>query len=428
MRRHLTLLVVLLTAALAATACSNASTTTTASTASAPTSGAAVNPVIAWNRTLLEIQAIPGAQPATVHPTRSLAIMHAAVYDAVNAIDGRHRGYLVDVKPAGPASEEAAAAAAADTTLLALYPTQQALLDARLASSLAEIPDSPVKQAGIDLGRDVARRVLALRDHDGSDTAVPAFVAGPAAGDYQPTPPKLAPPVFSGWARVTPFTLTRPDQFRPPPPPALTSAAYAEAFNEIKTLGTASGSSRTDDQTQQGMFWNAPIQNYWNQIAQTVAEQRHASVPDSARMFALLNLGVADSVIAFYDAKYTYHLWRPITAIRNATTATNPATAPDPAWTPLSPTAPDPSYPGAHSTISATAAAILTSLYGPAVHLAVTSPVLAGVTRNFDSFAAASDEAGLSRIYAGQHTRIDHTAGQDLGNTIAAHVLTTTAP
>jgi hypothetical protein len=422
--RHLGLLAGLLTAAFTATACA---TPGPAAPATPSAAGGQVNPVIAWNRTLLEIQAIPGAQPGTVHPTRALAIMHAAIYDAVNAIDGHHRPYLVHVTAPGPASQEAAATAAADTTLLALYPAQKTLLDTRAASALAQIPDGPVKQAGIDLGRDVATRVLAARAHDHSEAPARAYAPGTAPGYYQPTPPKLAPPVFTGWAGVTPFTLTRPDQYRPPPPPALASTAYATAFNEVKTVGASTGSRRSDDQTQQGMFWSAPIQNYWNQIAQTVTEAQHSSVADTARTFALLNLGLADDVIGFYDAKYTYHLWRPITAIHNASTAANPATTPDPSWTPLTATAPDPSYPGAHSTISATAATILTALYGPAVHFSVTSPSLPGVTRGFASFTAASDEAGLSRIYAGQHTRIDHTAGQDLGTHIANHVLTTTA-
>jgi membrane-associated phospholipid phosphatase len=235
-----------------------------------------------------------------------------------------------------------------------------------------------------------------------------------APGDFRATPPGFAAPVFTHWAAVTPFILRSGSQFRPPPP-AVSSRAYAAAINEVKSLGQDTSTSRTAEQTTIGNFWSAPIQNYWNAIAEEVAVARHDDIDETARTFALLDLGLADATIAMYDAKYTYRLWRPITAIRLGDTDGNPMTTGDPTWTPLSTTPADPSYPGAHSTLSAAAATVLTSLFGSQVPFTVTSPTLPGVTRAFDNFNAAASEAGLSRIYAGVHTRLDHQAGLTLG-------------
>jgi membrane-associated phospholipid phosphatase len=381
-------------------------------------------PVIDWNRVLLSIVNTPGAQPATVQPTRNFAIVHAAIYDAVDAIDRRHEPYLISMRTPGPASETAAADAAARTALAGLYPAQQITIDAAYDAELAKVPDGRAKERGIRLGERVATDLLAIRDVDGSSIPPPPFVPGGAAGDYRPTPPNFAMPAFTTWGRVTPFVLERGDQFRPAPPPALTTDAYAAATNEVQRLGAANGATRTDEQGEIGKFWNPPIQNFWNQIAQTVALARHSDLPTTARLFAVLNLSVADSAVAFYDAKYAYAFWRPVTAIRLAETDGNPDTIADPSWLPLSVnTAPDPSYPGAHSTISAASADVLARFYGDRARFSVSSPALPGVTRSFTRFSAAAEEAGLSRIYAGQHTRLDHVAGAELGDEVARFVL-----
>jgi membrane-associated phospholipid phosphatase len=381
-------------------------------------------PVVDWNQVLLTIVNTPGAQPATVHPTRSFAILHAAIYDAVNSIDRTHEPYLVSVRAPRGASETAAADAAARAVLVALYPAEQSTIDADYAAELAQVADGPARDKGVNVGVRVAADTLAVRADDGSNATPPPFVAGAAPGDYRPTPPNLAAPVFTGWARVTPFVLEDGSQFRPAPPPALTSDAYAAALAEVRSLGSATSSTRTAEQTQIGTFWSPPIQNFWNQIADTVALTKHSDLPRTARLFAALDLSLADSTIAFYDAKYTYRLWRPVTAIREADADGNPNTVGDPAWLPLAGnTAPDPSYPGAHSALSAAAATVLASVYGDAQSFAVSSPALAGVTRSFTSFSGAAQEAGLSRIYAGQHTRLDHVAGVALGQDVARFVL-----
>jgi membrane-associated phospholipid phosphatase len=381
-------------------------------------------PVIAWNQFLLSIVNTAGAQPANIQPTRNFAILHAAIYDAVNSIDRSHEPYLISVRAPRDASETAAADAAAHTALVGLYPAQRNSLDSDYAAELAQVPIGPAKDKGIHLGEQVASDLLAIRANDGSNVIPPPFVTGTNPGDYRPTPPNFPTPVFTTWGAVTPFVLERGDQFRPAPPPALTSDAYAAAINKVQSLGSATSTIRTAEQTEIGKFWNPPIQNFWNQIAQTVARAHHSDLSTTARLFATLNLSFADSAIAFYDAKYTYRLWRPVTAIRLANTDGNPLTVADPNWLPLSGnTAADPSYPGAHSTISAAGADVLASFYGDHRSFSVTSAALPGVTRSFTSFAAAAQEAGLSRIFSGQHTRLDHVAGLKLGRDVAGFVL-----
>jgi PAP2 superfamily protein len=386
-----------------------------------------VNPVIQWNRILLAIVRTPGAQPATVHPTHSFAIMHAAVYDAVNAIDGRHTVYRIRLADASPgASKDAAASSAAHDVLSALYPAFKSVLDSDLAQALAAIQDGEDKDEGIQIGATVASRLLQLRANDGANAQPIPYVFGTAPGDYQSTPPNFAPqPQFTHWSHVKPFALPQADQFRPRFPPPLRSEKYADDFNEIKSLGIANSTTATADQALTGRFWNGAIQNYWNEIAQTASAAHQLSTAQNARLFALLNLSLADSVIAFYDAKYTYNLWRPVTAIRAAGTDDNPDTAADPNWLPeVGKTAPDPSYPGAHAVISAAGAEVLDSFFeADHFEFAVTSEVLPGVERSFTSFSAASEEATLSRIFAGQHFRFDLTAGHRLGREVADFVV-----
>jgi hypothetical protein len=218
--------------------------------------------------------------------------------------------------------------------------------------------------------------------------------------------------------------LLSASQFRPGPPPELTSARYSRVFNEVKSFGIANSTTATADQAFTGRFWNGAIQNYWNEIAQTATLERKLSLPESARLFALLNLAFADDVIAFYDAKYTYNFWRPVTAIRAADTDKNPNTNVDANWLPqVGKTTPDPAYPGAHAVISASGAFVLKSFFGrDRFNFKVTSEVLPGVERSFTSFSAAERDATLSRIFAGVHFRSDLTTGSELGEDVADFV------
>ena len=379
--------------------------------------------VIAWNQELLKIVQTPGAQPATVHQTRSYAMLHAAIDDAIVSITHDASPLLVSVKAPRGARPDAAAIEAGRATLTALYPGFKGELAQLADAQLATIPNGADKQHGIQVGDGIAARILQLRANDGSAVVPPPFTPGTQPGNYRPTPPNFPTPVFTNWGHVTPFVLKSGSQFRPEPPPALTSAAYAQALNEVKSLCQNTSTTRTADQTVIGKFWAPPIWNTWNVIAEKAAVAHHTNLERTARLFALLNLSFADSAIAMYDGKYHYQIWRPITAIRLADTDGNPATVADPNWSPLAVTAADPSYPGAHSTISAAGATVLTAFFGNHDQIHVTSTALPGTVRTFDSYSDVATEAGLSRIFAGQHFRFDHVEGLELGHDVARFVL-----
>jgi membrane-associated phospholipid phosphatase len=383
-----------------------------------------VNAVIEWNRTLLAIVRTPGAQSPTIHSTRNFAIVHAAIYDAIINVDPQFKPYLVSLSDVpSHASAVAAADAAAHDVLVSLYPAFRPSLDVELKEDLLRLPANDKTSDGAAIGQAVAAQLLVLRAADGANITAPPYVPGTQPGNYQLTPPNFAPADFTQWPQVTPFALTRASQFHPGFPPTLTSAVYSRAFNEVKAIGLINSTSRTPEQTQIGMFWNGNIQDFWNEIAQTAALEHHLNLENSARLFALLNVSLADTTIALFEAKYSYNVWRPVTAIQLAASDGNPETDPDPTWLPLgTKTAPDPSYPGAHSAISKAGATVLRFYFGDSLTFDVTSESLAGLSRHFTSFSAAAEEAGLSRIYAGQHFRTDHSAGRNLGKRVAEFV------
>ncbi|MFF3073423.1 vanadium-dependent haloperoxidase [Kitasatospora sp. NPDC057904] len=370
--------------------------------------------VLVWNQELSTVLVAPGAQPATIQPTRTMAITQLAVYHAVKTVEGGHSS------PQSDTSAQAAAAAAAHAALVALLPTQKPALDAKFQESLAQLGSgTPVRQ-GIQVGEEAAKEVLDERADDGSATVVPPYQPQPGPGEYQITPPNNPTPVFTGWGKVRPFVLDSGDQFRPPAPPAVTSPNYADDFNQVKSLGQLNSTTRSQNQTDIAKFWSAgPVWIVWNQIAQQAAAQAHTSLGQNARLFAQLDVSLADGVIALYDAKYAYHFWRPVTAVRAAGTDGNDATAGDPAWLPLFNTAPDPSYPGAHAEISQSAASALRNFFGnDVVDISLSNAGVPGVVREFHSFSAAADEAAESRIFAGQHFLFDENAGQALGDQV----------
>jgi PAP2 superfamily len=380
--------------------------------------------VIDWNKRLVTILGTPGAQKATVHPTRSLAMLQAAEYDAVVSITHAAQPYHSTVPAPGDARPDAAADQAAHDVLAALYPAQRADLDAQLTNELAALPKGQATQDGVLVGAAAANQIVDLRSTDGSTATAAPFMPGVQPGDYRPTPPKFGAPMYQTWGSVTPFVLQSGQQFRPATPPAVSTAAYATALDEVRSLGRDTSTTRTPDQTVAGKFWSStPIWITWNEVTQQLTLDRHASLSDATAVFSSLDLALADTTIALYDGKYHNPVWRPVTAIQLGGGTVNPAIVADPTWNPLTPTAADPSYPGAHSALSEAAATVLTDFYGPNQPVHVTAKADPGVTRNFATLAAAADEAGLSRIWAGQHTRIDHQAGQQLGNQVALTVL-----
>lgn len=379
-----------------------------------------------WNQhTINHIQTTKASSIATM---RILAVEQAAVFDAVNGIERRFAH--IYVKPQGPhqASSRAAAIQAAYATLIRFFPGQKAELDAQRESSLEALAgESEVQiRQGIKWGQKVADEILALRCGDGFDALFAPFTGGAAPGLWRPTPSANLAAQTPELARMTPFVMTSPGQFRPAGPRALTSAQYAADLNEVKTLGRDTGSTRTGEQTQIGLFWGDNNQIHWNRIALYVVAQRSDSLADNARLFALLNLAAADATIVAWDAKYHYNHWRPISAIRLADTDGNDATTLDATWTPLQTTPNHQEYVSGHSTISGAASQVLTALLGDNVTFTHGSDTLPGVTRTHLSFATAAEEANESRIYTGAHFRSSCNDGQGagaaLGNLINARL------
>jgi hypothetical protein len=400
--------------------------------------------VLEWNRLLLDVQRLraQGNPPAA----RALAIMDAAIYDSINAIRPTHTVFQVDARTfpgAATASADAAAAQAAHDVAYALYtqPAERARFDALLTTHLAEVPDGQPETDGIALGQFVAAKMLNWRatDHSG-DTVI--YTPGTGPGVWQPTPrPNPTPPpaelpglpaATPQWPYVFPFALTSGDQFRAGPPPALTSIAYTEAYLEVKALGgngTTTPSTRTPEQTEIALFWaglgvsNSGI-GIWNQITQTVAVEHHLSLAENARLFALVNVASADAFIASFDTKYTYNIWRPVTAIRAADTDGNPDTLPDSTWTPLITTPNHPSFISNHSTQSRAAAEALAAFFGTdQVRFTATWTVEDRlVERSFNKFTEAAKEAGKSRIYAGIHWSYDCAIGEQVGRKVGQYV------
>jgi hypothetical protein len=388
-----------------------------ASTRQPRPAGGAAGTVIEWNRILLRIVRAPAVQPATVHPTRSFAMLHAAMHDAVVAVHGRGRPHLLDVARSTGGSAEAAAAQAAHDTLVALYPGAAADLGRRLDGRLAAVYDRRARAVGARLGTLAARLVVAQRAGDGSAANPQEFKPGTLAGQFRPTPLGFEDAAFTHWPKVTPFVIDRADQFCPAPYPALTSARHAEAIAEVKRIGKANSEARTADQTDQARFWSAPSQNFWYEIAQSAVAAHRVDLMTAARVFNDLSRTFADATIACYEAKYHHQLWRPMTAIRREA-----QTEEDIDWTPLVTNPNVPSYPSAHSVIAQAGASVLAHHFGNEDRVTVNSEAT-NTVRSFRSFQAVADEAGLSRISAGIHSRLDHESGQPLGLAVAQLVL-----
>jgi hypothetical protein len=382
--------------------------------------------VIQWNDILRD--SIRTAGTSATAASRIAAITHAAVYDSVNALARTHEVYLVDALAHPKASREAAVAAAAHRALVGLYPAQAATLDAKLVASLDTIPDGKAEDDGVALGRSVADQILALRQNDGSGVVLPPYLGAPGPGQWRPTS-LSAPGQLPQWADVTPFAMTSPDQFRPSDPPALTSATYTAAFNEVKELGSVTSATRTADQTAIARFWASGAGTpsaigHLNLMAQIAAQQQGNTLEENARLFAAINIALADATISGWDVKYEVNYWRPQAGIREAADDGNDATVADPAWTPLLSTPPHPSYISTLSANSSAAATVLAEFFGTdniAFTLPAQSPTLPA--RSFTSFSQAAAEAASSRVFAGIHWNFDNNVGLAVGNTIGNYVM-----
>lgn len=369
-----------------------------------------------WNRVATDVLL---ANP-TAHPFIHVAMTHVAVYDAVNAIDGRYSVYAIRPQAStSGASREAAAAAAGYFLLSSLFAGQQGLLDSAYSTSLAAIPDGAAETKGIAVGKEVAEKIIALRANDGRNAVVPyVFRSGP--GVYQRTPPGFGLPVTPYVAFVTPFALQRPDQFRAYGPPDLTSAQYAADFEKVRELGSANSTKRTASQTEIGRFHTESPVTFWTRNLRAVAVERNLETMQSARYFAMLYVAMADSGIGCWDSKYYYNSWRPVTAIPAADTDDNPATVADAAWMPLANTPPHPEYPAAHGCAAGAVAEAITAFFGTSkVRMTFTSTVPGSVPHVFNRTDELPKEIINARVYGGMHFPTAGHHGVELGKRVS---------
>jgi membrane-associated phospholipid phosphatase len=380
------------------------------------------NAVIHWNTVAEEVFApTQGTNPLA--QSRTLAIMHAAIHDALNAIDRRFESYTPGLASAPGASPPVAVAAAARDVLIALVPGGAAMVNAAYERALTSVADKKSKAAGVAVGRAAASLTLTRRQGDGLDSATqPVYVPRPGPGEYQFTPP-FAFANLPGWGRVQPFVIDV-QEHGVDGPHRLSSLEYARDLEHVKVIGGIRSLTRTPDQAEIAQFWYEDSPLGWNRITNTVARQRQPDLWMAARAFALVNFALADGFVAGFDAKYRFRFWRPVTAIQQAETDGNPVTEADPAWQPFLITPPVPDYPSTHTVLGAAAAEVLIRLYGDNVGFGATSLTLPGVTRHFKGFSAAARENGLSRVYAGihfQHAVTDgYRQGQSIGRAVAA--------
>ncbi|AWN43648.1 vanadium-dependent haloperoxidase [Methylobacterium durans] len=384
------------------------------------------NVVLDWNQIALDaIRHASITRPPEDAPyvSRALAMESIAMFDVLQAIDDRP-GFLVTLDAPAGISAEAAVSAAAHEILVELFPDYRHALDRAYEARLDEIRDGRAEDRGVAFGTKVAEAVLAARADDGSDgLAHLGLVAGHEPGAYRPTPPDYTLAIQPDWGDVTPFVLRSADQFRPGPPPAVTSAAYAQDFNEVKALGDVNSTLRTPEQTESALWWSNDEDSYtrvgqWSDIADHILAEQGRSPQESAYLLTLLNVGLADAITACWETKYHYDAWRPVTAIREADGDGNRATRADDDWLPLLPATPDhPEYTSGHSVIGALAAKVMTDFFGP-IPFSATSETLPDVVRHFDNFDQAARDEAMSRIYAGVHFAYSTEAGLVMGSQV----------
>lgn len=381
--------------------------------------------VIDWNLVAHQVMVADNRYQNPMRASRALAMMHLAMHDAANAAAPRYATYaLKDRDRDGQADPAFAAVTAAHDVLLALFPGQKALLASALGSSLVEAGTGPAIARGKALGAKAAAAVLERRATDGSENDE-KYTPGTAAGEYRYVPDTdfIASP---HWRTVTPFALTSPAQFRVAPPPALTSAEYTRAFNEVRDYGGATGSKRSADQSHYAAFWYEFSDIGWNRIARTVSRQHPMDLAGRARLFALLNAALADAYIAGWDSKMHYNFWRPVSAIRLADGDANHATTADVKWSSFLFTPPIQDHPSTHSALGAAGAAVLAAVFGQdgiAFSFTSTSADPANAVRSFRSFSDAARENADSRIMAGLHFRFATDAGLKLGDQVGRYTV-----
>ena len=385
---------------------------------------ASADVVLDWNVIALKTTAAAPFNPPL--ETRNMAIVHAAIFDAVNSITTESPAFIIRLRAPRGASAEAAAVAAAHVTLVKLYPDQQAMLDAAYNASLSHIPDGSGRAGGVRVGEAIALKTLDARASDGAVAAIKAeYVPGKRPGDWIPTPPASLPALDPGWGRVRPFVLRQGSQFRPGPPPALHSQRYARDFDEIKEIGSTTSRTRRQEESDLARFWIATAAQNWNPVAREMSMANGLTLSQNARAFALLNLAGADAFIAAWDAKFAYSQWRPVTAIRATEKDGNPATDADSLWTPLLVTPPFPDYIAGHTTYAGAAQAVLEYLFGedPRTVIRMRSATAPGIVETYTTFKAIADGVVDARVWGGIHWRTSSVQGRVVGIEIGRYVV-----
>ena len=371
-----------------------------------------------WNQTAIAV--LKTANVVGNPWTRSMAMVHVAMSDAVNSVQGRYARYVAKGELARDASAEAAAASAARQILLQLYPAQKPAIDEAFSSSIKAMPDGPAKTAGIALGEQVAGLVQADRAADGT-SAPDTYRPITTPGIWIPT----TPPLFAQYAQAKPWVLKSADQFRPGPPPPLKSALYARDYNETKSLGGVRDTARTAEQSEIVKFWTqANISPAWQEAARQISAAKELGLAENARLFALLNMGMANTFINDWDAKFTYNFWRPVTAIRNGDIDGNDATEGDLSWTPSNATPMHPEYPSQAAIVAGVSERLLELVVPSAQSVPVTATDLLDPQkkRQFSNVKQLAEEQCNVRVWGGIHFRNSLDVGMDMGRKIADYL------
>jgi hypothetical protein len=395
--------------------------------------------VLDWNQ--IFIDTLIATNTANSASPRLGAIVHTAIFDAYNGIEHLYTPIFVHQSAPDGASRRAATIAAAYTALVGLFPSRQAALDASYAASRAALSGECEDEGrsskrlasctkrierGIAWGIEVAQTVLAWRAADGFSASYPPFTGGPAVGQWRPTPPAFASMSAQALAFTSMFVLVNNTQFEPGPPRSLTSATYIDDFNTVKALGRQTGSTRTDDQTALALFWDGNASVHWNQAANQIASANHLSNSDVSRLFAVLNIAMADTAFTTWNGKRFYGsvpsaaTWRPVTAISLADTDGNPSTAADPAWLPLIATPSHPEYPAGHPSLNGAGATVLLNRFGR--HQTFTLTTTGQPSRTYTSIAQARSDGDNARVWGGMHYPSTVAISDALGEAIAEYI------
>jgi PAP2 superfamily len=379
--------------------------------------------VIRWNQVATDASTAHKVDPLT--ESRVFAILHIAIHDAVNAVQARYQPYLSTERSVPvDASVDAAIAGAAHEALVALIPSGKESFDVAFEESLSQVPESPRKEAGVEIGRNAAAAILAARENDGANRTI-EYTPGTEPGQYCPTPPDFTPAFMSHWGNITPFVLQSSAQFRcPDPPPVDSEKAFAE-IEEVRAIGGSKSATRTAEQSEIARFWYESSARGWNRIAREVATPRQFDPWENARLFALVNLAMADGFIAGFEGKYRCNYWRPITAVRHMG---------DREWLSYLATPPVPDYPSTHTVLGAAAATAMARFFGTDfISFSTTSgEPYPGITRKFWSLSEAARENGASRILCGIHfssaVRAGYTQGEQVGDWVFENALRPVKP